>query len=62
MAKALSTHKYDQNFDFTLFPMPKQAPKYQALAAGGCVWDEELNKMTHYRNLNVHPSPVIQQR
>jgi hypothetical protein len=60
MAKAFSTHKYNQNFDFTLFPSPKQAPKHKALTAGGCVWDEELHNMAHYRNLIVQPNPVIQ--
>jgi hypothetical protein len=61
-ARAFRTHKYDQNFDYSLVPTPKQAPIHQALSASGCVWDEELHKMAHYRELIVHPNPVIQQR
>jgi hypothetical protein len=61
--KAL-TARYDTNFNFNLFPTPKQARKvpHRALAAGGTVWDEELNKMAHYRELIIHPNPEIQKR
>ena len=61
--KALYTN-YDTNFDYTHFPSPKQARKvtHKALAAGGTVWDEDLNKMAHYRELIIHPNPEIQRR
>ena len=61
--KAL-TAGHDTNFDYSLFPSPKQARKvtHRAMAAGGTVWDEELNKMAHYRDLIIHPNPTVQQR
>ena len=61
--KALRT-KLDTNFDYTLFPSPKQAPQvsHKAMAAGGTVWDERLNKMAHYRELIIHPDTEIQKR
>ena len=56
--------KYNTHFNYSLFPTPKQARNtaHRALAAGGTVWDEQLNKMAHYRDLIVHPNPEIQQR
>ena len=51
--------KYDTNFNYKLFPVIKH---HRALAAGGTIWDPELQKMAHYRDFIVHPNPKIQER
>ena len=33
-----------------------------AFAAGGTIFDEQLNKMAHYRDLVKHPDPIINNR
>ena len=33
--------------------------KHFAFAAGGNIWDAELNKMAHYRDLIKHPNKAI---
>ena len=48
--------RYDTCFNYSLFP------KHKAYATGGTIWDPELNKMAHYRDLFIHPNPEIQRR
>ena len=61
--KALFTNRYDTSFNYALFPTAKHTaatPINQfAMAASGKVWDEELNKMAHYRDLAKHPNKAI---
>ena len=45
-----------------MFPTPKQRTIQKAYAAGGTVFDSELKKMAHYRDMIVHPNPEIQAR
>ena len=59
---ALQTREHDSNFDYRLFPTPKQRVIHRAYATGGTIWDPQLNKMAHYRDLIIHPNPDIQQR
>ena len=57
---ALATHgRYDTNFNYKLFPAIKL---HRALAAGGTIWDPELQTMAHYRDFIIHPNPMIKRR
>ena len=48
--------RYDTCFNYSMFP------KHKAYATGGTIWDPELQKMAHYRDLFIHPNPEIQRR
>ena len=36
--------------------------QHKAFAAGGTIWDEQLNKMAHHRDLIKHPNQTIKDR
>ena len=45
-----------------LHPYQRYSQKMEAKAAGGTIWDPELNKMCHYRDLIKHYNPVTRLR
>jgi hypothetical protein len=66
--KALFT-KYNTTFHYTIFPCAKSQQsipinKFQhlAMAAGGTIWDAELNKMATYKDFMNHPNTEICER
>ena len=57
----------DYNKKHLAFPMKEQHPdycedKHYALSAGGCVWDEYLQKMASYKELIHHKDEKISGR
>jgi hypothetical protein len=68
--KALfSNRKYDTNFHYSIFPcakaqqsIPNDRFQHLAMAAGGTVWDPQLNKMAAYKDLLNHPDTEICER
>ena len=68
--KALfSNQNYDTTFHYSLIPcakahqsIPIKQFQHLAMAAGGTVWDPQLNKMATYKDLLNHPNQEICER
>ena len=72
--RALSVYQIASQLGLTVLDNPQQRNqwmqestfenevRHSAQAAGGTIWDEQLNRMAHYRDLIKHPDPKIRGR
>ena len=72
--RALTAHQIANQLGLVVLPKAHQhdqwmqegtvekTTQHSAQAAGGTIWDEQLNRMAHYRDLIKHQNPTIRNR